>query len=146
MIPMREKSKAFAAYVTFQSQLETQHGKTIKTLQSDNDGAFLSHEFEQYLQARGTVRRLTVHDTPEQNGVAERVHGTVLNGVRACLASSHLPKFLWGECLGYVTYIMNRTPHSALAYRSPFEEQHCKGPRPTRLETIRSGSIPLGHA
>ena len=34
----------------------------------------MSEEFIQYLEENGTERKLTVHDTPEENGVAERLN------------------------------------------------------------------------
>ncbi|THG96723.1 hypothetical protein EW145_g7730, partial [Phellinidium pouzarii] len=121
MSVMQRKSDSFARYVAWQTFLKTNFGITIKQLQSDNDGAFLSSEFKSYLESMGTEQRLTVHDTPQQNGVAERTHGTIFNAIRANMNNSALPTWLWGECLGYVTFIYNRTPNAALNYRSPYE-------------------------
>ena len=50
---------------------QTQYGKQIKLLQSDQGGEFLSNEFTNHLKKNGTLRSLNVHDTPEENGVAE---------------------------------------------------------------------------
>ena len=38
----------------------------------------MSKEFEDYLARKGTKHRLTVHDTPEQNGVAEWLNQTLV--------------------------------------------------------------------
>ncbi|OBZ68228.1 hypothetical protein A0H81_11842 [Grifola frondosa] len=94
---MRVKSKAFGKYVALEARLQTQHGIRIKTVQSDQGGEFLSTDMDAHLERAGTVRKLTVHDTPEHNGVAERTHLTIFNGVRAALAGSGLPKWLWGK-------------------------------------------------
>jgi hypothetical protein len=61
-----------------------------------------------------------LHDTPQQNGAVEWVHGTVFNAVHANLVAAQLPKNLWAECLNYVAYIYNRVPHVALEFETPF--------------------------
>ena len=38
----------------------------------------MSKEFEDYLARKGTKHRLTVHDTPEQIGVAEQLNQTLV--------------------------------------------------------------------
>ncbi|THH00660.1 hypothetical protein EW145_g7048 [Phellinidium pouzarii] len=121
MSVMQRKSNSFARYVAWQTFLKTNFGNTIKQLQSDNDGAFLSSEFKSYLESMGTEQCLTVHDTPQQNGVAECTHGTIFNAIRANMNNSALPIWLWRECLGYVTFIYNQTPNATLNYRSPYE-------------------------
>ena len=43
----------------------------VQTLISDHGGNYTSKEFRDYLALKGTRHKLTVHDTPEQNGIAE---------------------------------------------------------------------------
>ena len=93
--------------------LKTQHNITIKILQSDNDAVFLSEAFNKFLTEEGTKRFLTVHDTPQQNGVVERMHGTIMSMVRVNLHAAKLPLKLWGEALKYSIFIHNRTPRAA---------------------------------
>ena len=71
---MKTKDESFSQYVIIQTALQTQYGITVKILHSDRGEEFLSKMFTDYLQHLGTERRLTVHDTPEHNGVAERSH------------------------------------------------------------------------
>ena len=51
--------------------MRTQYGKWIKILQYDHGGEYLSKEFNSHLKAQGMIRSLMVHNTPEENGVAE---------------------------------------------------------------------------
>ncbi|GBE80058.1 hypothetical protein SCP_0212610 [Sparassis crispa] len=118
---MRVKFEAFGKYVSIEAHLQTQDGVHVKIVQSDHGGEFLSAVMDSHLERAGTIRKLTVHDTPEHNGVAERTHLTVFNGIRAALACSGLPKWLWGEALAYVVYVYNRTARCALQGQSPFE-------------------------
>ncbi|KAJ3474184.1 hypothetical protein NLI96_g12605 [Meripilus lineatus] len=118
---MKTKDEAFPKYIAFQTLTKTQHGITFKVLHSDRGGEFLSTEFTKYLQSEGTERRLTVHDTPEHNGVAERSHRMIFEMVRACMTGTGTPKWLWGEAHQYAVYVYNRTPHSAISFKSPYE-------------------------
>ena len=93
----------------------------IKILHTDRGGEFLSNEFDDHLAKAGTVRNLTVHDTPEHNGVAERLNRTLLEKVRAMLHASGLPKFLWGEAIKHAVYLKNRTLTRILKDKTPFE-------------------------
>jgi transposase InsO family protein len=68
---LRQKSEALDAYKTFEAWCENQHGARIKTLHSDQGGEYLGKAFIVHLQAAGTTQKLTVHDTPEHNGIAK---------------------------------------------------------------------------
>ena len=75
------------------------------------------------MERLGTKCRLTVHDTPEHNGIAERTHRTLLNAVRSLLISSGLPKWLWGFAMQYTVYVWNRTPKKAIGMSTPWEKR-----------------------
>jgi transposase InsO family protein len=77
----------------------------IKMLFSDRGGEYTGKEFEGYLANPGTKHQLTVHDTPQQNGVAERLNCTLVEKARAMLYESKLPKFLWGYAVLHANYI-----------------------------------------
>jgi hypothetical protein len=82
----------------------------------------------QYLERLGTERKLTVHDTPEHNGVAERAHRTLLNAIRSMIISSGLPKWLWGFMMRYVVHIWNRTPKKAIGMETPYRKRFGTAP------------------
>ena len=66
------KFKEFEALVTTQTRLN------IAQLGSDNGGAYVGRDFEQYLSGGGIGRQLTVRYTPEQESVAERYNRTIV--------------------------------------------------------------------
>ena len=101
MIEIKNKSDALEKYHVFTNQLKNQFNIIVKILQSDNDAVFLGKEFEKILNDNGTIRHLTVHDTPEQNGVAERMHRTIMNIVRVSLLQYNMPQRLWLEAIKY---------------------------------------------
>jgi transposase InsO family protein len=118
---LHTKDEAFASYRIYEAWLLTQYNVKIKCLNSDRGGEYLSTEFSDHLKKAGTTRRLTVHDTPEHNGVAERGNRTNLEIVRALLHSSGLPKFLWAEAVSHAVYLRNRTWTRAIGIATPHE-------------------------
>jgi hypothetical protein len=60
------------------------------------------------LDKNGTKCKLTIYDTPSQNGIAERLNCTLIEKVHAVMISSQLPHFLWGKALLHVIWLKNR--------------------------------------
>ena len=71
---LKLKSDTFDSYQAYEAWLSTQHNTKIKRLRSDCGGEYMSEEFTKYLKSKGTECCVTVHDTPEHNGVAERLN------------------------------------------------------------------------
>ena len=66
-----KKSQTIDSYKHDEALIETQTGSQIKVSRSDRGGEFLSDELKHHQDMRGTKRELTVHDSPQQNGVSE---------------------------------------------------------------------------
>ena len=77
--------------------------------------------FLQVCQDEGIVRHFTVRDTPQQNGVAERMNRTILEKVRCMLSNAGLGKQFWAEAVTYAGHLVNRLPSSALERKTPME-------------------------
>ncbi|KAH9657436.1 hypothetical protein KPL70_023077 [Citrus sinensis] len=69
----------------------------------------------------GVVRHKTVRHTPQQNGLAERMNRTLMDKVRYLLIHSKLPQSLWAETLMTACYLVNRSPSSAIDFKTPVE-------------------------
>jgi hypothetical protein len=121
---LRSKDKTLAAYKAFAAWAQTQHGVRIKRLHSDRGGEYTGNEFSAFLQEQGTEHRLTTHDTPQHNGIAESLNRRLVECVRAVLHHSGLPKTLWGEALHFVVWLKNRTSTRVLGTITPFECVH----------------------
>ena len=119
---LHTKAEAFGAYEAFEAwALTQQHCAAIKVLRLDRGSEYLSEAFDQHLKSAGTARRLTVHDTPQLNGVAEQLNRTLVERIRAFTHSSGLPKFLWGEALRHAMWLKNCTATCALDGRTPYQ-------------------------
>jgi transposase InsO family protein len=69
---MRHKSESFKKFIKFQNEVQNQLDKTIKFLQSDRRGEYLSLEFSDHLKQCGIVPQLTPPRMPQWNGMSER--------------------------------------------------------------------------
>ena len=67
-----------------------------------------------------------MRNTPQQNGLAERMNGTLLDRVRCMLYGSGLSKHFWGEVVMTTCYLLNRTPSSAMNFKTPKERWFVK--------------------
>ena len=118
---LAKKNDAFESYKDYEAWCRTQLNATVKVLHSDRGGEYLGKEFKLYLNSKGTIQKLTVHDTPQHNGVAERRNRTILERVRALLHSTGLPRTLWGEAARHIVWLMNRTSTKAVEGMTPYE-------------------------
>jgi len=67
----------------------------------------MSDEIINHQNSRGTIQEFTVHDSPQQNGVAERFNQTVVEMTRTILHNASLPDTYWAEAINTTTYIRN---------------------------------------
>ena len=105
---------------------------------SDNAAELTSNKLENLLKESGVKHELSSPYNPEQNGLIERPNRTLLNKVRALLIGAGLPKYFWGEALEAAVYLYNRTPHSSLNNKSPYEIRYNKPPNLDNIRVFRS--------
>jgi len=67
-----KKGQTINSYKIDEAYIETQTGNCIKVVCSDRGGEFQAEQLKSHQDQKGTVREFTVHDSPPQNGVAER--------------------------------------------------------------------------
>lgn len=91
---MKAKSETLSKFKEFREKVESEFGKRIRCLRTDNGGEYTSDEFSDYLKECRIRRQLTCPGTPQQNGVAERKNRhlaeicEVCYMQRMCLANS----------------------------------------------------------
>jgi len=71
---LKYKDEALPAYKALTAWAQNQHGVCIKRLHSNRGGEYTGKDFTKFLQEQGTERRLTTHDTPQHNGMAEALN------------------------------------------------------------------------
>ncbi|KAL0379327.1 UNVERIFIED_CONTAM: Retrovirus-related Pol polyprotein from transposon RE2 [Sesamum radiatum] len=88
---LKFKSQAVDYLSSFITLVQTQFGKTIKAVRSDNGSEFLSFKFQTILQTHGIVHQKSYVYTPQQNGVVEHKHKHLLSMARSLLLQASLP-------------------------------------------------------
>jgi transposase InsO family protein len=120
-LPNKESATVKGRLDPWRLKVERQADRKLKTLRADNGTEFLG-DVQAWLTALGITRQRTTPYSPAQNGVVERWHRTMGEGIRALLLSSGLPVSFWGEALRHVVWVYNRTAHSALGgLKTPWE-------------------------
>ena len=112
----------------------------IKCVRSDRGGEFQADALVKHQDQKGMEREFTVHDSPPQNGVAERGMRTRAERARALLLASGLPCFLWEEAMKHATCLQNRTPARALKGKTPYEMRHKKKPNLNGIQEFRAAA------
>ncbi|KAG3021508.1 hypothetical protein PC121_g24862 [Phytophthora cactorum] len=74
---LRNKSEVADKFAEFVAMAETQTGKRVKTLRSDNGGEYTSGAMAKFCKDRGIEQKFTPPYTPQLNGVAERMNRTL---------------------------------------------------------------------
>jgi len=74
---MKHKGEVLKLFVEWKKDLEKSTGRKIKVLWSDNRGEYKSDPFLKLCRDEGIDRYFTVRETPQQNGVAEKMNKTL---------------------------------------------------------------------
>ena len=102
---LKNKSDTFNSYQKYEAWVKKQQNpEGIKCLGSDGGGEFVSKAFTEYLAKASTICNLTVHDSPQSNGVAERSNCTHLEQAWYILIATGLPCYLWAKAVRHSTY------------------------------------------
>jgi hypothetical protein len=90
-MPMKRKSDIFAAFLIFQAFAENHFKDTIRAIQDDGRGEFMSNEFKAHCDKKGIVRRHTVRNRAQQNGTAENGNNIAGERITSLLSEANLP-------------------------------------------------------
>ena len=79
--PLKSKDQTLGHFKHFVTEVEAQTGLKIRFFRSDRGGEFMGKEFDTFLADKGIIRETSAPDTPQQNGLAERMNQTIWSGV-----------------------------------------------------------------
>jgi hypothetical protein len=121
VVGMREKSDLARHLKAFVARVELETGQKVRILRSDGGGEYIGKQVNQFLVEKGITHEITTPDTPQQNGVAERMNRTLLDKVRAILTDATLPDSYWFDALEHAALLRNLSPTRALIDKTPEE-------------------------
>ncbi|KAG8481085.1 hypothetical protein CXB51_025838 [Gossypium anomalum] len=103
------------------SRVPLRDGKHKNYLRTDNGLELCSDEFNRLCKLEGIVRHLTVHHTPQQNDITERMNTTIMEKGRCMLSNANLPKSFWAEATSTTCFLINRSPSVVIEKKIPQE-------------------------
>ena len=115
------KSDTFSQFKNFHALVRNYHKGSLRAIRTDRGGEFLSQEFTQYLEKQGIHHNLTVPNTPQQNGVAERANRTIAEAARAMLYGAGMSHGFWEFAVGTAVHVQNRAPSRVTSNISPYK-------------------------
>ena len=118
---LKHKSYAAAKLKEWIALAEHQCGKKLFHLRFDKGGEFTSNDFMAWLALHGVTQQKTPLDSPESNGMAERLNRTLLDKARTIMVAAALASYLWGEILQATNLLRNMTPATNMEC-TPFEK------------------------
>ena len=118
---MKHKFDVFGIFKTWKAQVENQTGRKIKYLRTDNGLEYRDKEFIRFCELEGITHHFIVKGTPQQNDVAKRMNRTLVERARCMRLNAGLPKVFWAETVNAASFIINRSPSSAIDFKIPKE-------------------------
>ncbi|CAI7806452.1 unnamed protein product, partial [Closterium sp. NIES-53] len=91
----------------------------VLRLHSDRGGEFSSGLLRAFCQGEGIEQTFTLPASPQQNGVAERRIGLVMEVARTSLIHAAAPHFLWPFAVRYAAHQLNLWPRVSVPETSP---------------------------
>ncbi|CAI7811668.1 unnamed protein product, partial [Closterium sp. NIES-53] len=102
-------------------QLHERFGQDLPVLRlhSDRGGEFSSDLLRDFCRGEGIPQSFTLLDSPQQNGIAERRIGLVMEVARTSMIHAAAPHFLWPFAVRYTVHQLNLWPRVSLPETSP---------------------------
>ncbi|CAI7749376.1 unnamed protein product [Closterium sp. NIES-54] len=91
----------------------------VLRLHSHRGGEFSSARLGAFCRAQGIRQTFTLPASPQQNGIAERRIGMVMDVARTSMIHAAAPHFLWPFAVQYAAHQLNLQPRVSLPETSP---------------------------
>ncbi|CAI7891846.1 unnamed protein product [Closterium sp. NIES-53] len=102
-------------------QLSESFGSDLPVLRlhSDKGGKFSSNLLRDFCRSEGICQTFTLPASPQQNGIAERCIGMVMDVARTSMIHAAAPHFLWLFVVQYAAHQINLQPRVSLPETTP---------------------------
>ncbi|CAI7748682.1 unnamed protein product [Closterium sp. NIES-54] len=125
VFPLRSKGEVVDVLIPWihavRLQLREQFRKDLPILRlhSDRGGEFSSDLLRDFCRGEGILQSFTLPESPQQNGIAERRIGLVMEVARTSMIHAAAPHFLWPFAVRYAAHQLNLWPRVSLPETSP---------------------------
>lgn len=111
---MKKKDEVVQIIRKYIAKVERDKGLKVKRFRMDNGLEYCNRQTRELFDELGIKHERTCVETPQMNGVAERLNRTLMNLATAMLLSAKLPSYFWAEASSAATYARNRMIHSSI--------------------------------
>ncbi|CAI7759074.1 unnamed protein product [Closterium sp. NIES-54] len=125
VFPLRSKGEVTEVLIAWiraaRLQLRESFGSDFPVLRlhSDRGEEFSSDHLRAFCRARGIRQIFTLSDSPQQNGIAERRIGMVMDVARTSMVNEAAPHILWPFAVRYAAHQINLQPRVSMPETSP---------------------------
>ncbi|CAI5529124.1 unnamed protein product [Closterium sp. Naga37s-1] len=125
VFPLRSKGEVTEVLIDWirgaRCQLSESFGSDLPVLRlhSDRGGEFSSDLLRAFCRAEGIRQTFTLPASPQQNGIAERRIGMVMDVARTSMIHAAAPHFLWPFAVQYAAHQINLQPRVSLPETTP---------------------------
>ncbi|CAI5473998.1 unnamed protein product [Closterium sp. Yama58-4] len=125
VFPLRSKGEVPAFFIPWIRAVRLQLRERFRTdlpvlrLHSDRGGESSSDLLRSFCEKEGIHQSFALPDSPQQNGVAERRIGLVMEVARTSMIHAAAPNFLWPFAVRYAAHQLNLWPRVSLPETSP---------------------------
>ncbi|CAI7880460.1 unnamed protein product [Closterium sp. NIES-54] len=116
VFPLHSKGEVLDVLIpwihTVRLQLRQRFGQDLPVLRlhSDRGGVFSSDLLRDFCRGEGILLLFTLPDSPQQNGIAERRIGLVMEVARTSMIHAAAPHFLWPFAVRYAAHQLKLLP------------------------------------
>ncbi|GJU93869.1 retrovirus-related pol polyprotein from transposon TNT 1-94, partial [Tanacetum coccineum] len=96
---LKNKSEVFNTFKKWKAAMDNETNLRVKCLKFDNGEEYSSRKFIEYCAENGIRMLKTVPETPQQNGVAERMNRTLNKRAKSMTLHAWLSKMFWEDLI-----------------------------------------------
>ncbi|CAI5458135.1 unnamed protein product [Closterium sp. Yama58-4] len=119
VFPLAKKSDVTSTLIRWLLATESTRRRRVSCLHSDRGGEFCSGILARFCAEQGITQSWTLPDSPQQNGVAERRLGLVMEIAHTTMIHARAPHFLWPYAARYAAHQLNLWPRVSRPEASP---------------------------
>ncbi|CAI7793498.1 unnamed protein product [Closterium sp. NIES-54] len=125
VFPLRSKGEVPEVLIDWIRGARRQHSErfgldlSVLRLHSDRGGEFSSDLLRAFCRAEGIRQTFRLPASPQQNGIAKRRIGMVMDVTRTSMIHAAAPHFLWPFAVQYATHHINLQPRVSLPETTP---------------------------
>jgi histone deacetylase 1/2 len=131
---LRQKSEVFSVFHNFQSLVERQFDRKIRSIQTDWGGEYRA--LSTFFTNMGISHHVSCPHAHQQNGFAERKHRHIVEVGLTLLAHASMPLKFWDEAFVTAVFLINRLPSRVIDQETPFFRLYGRHPDYNFLKTF----------